>query len=258
MDHQKNTFSQSAFFPLLFLLLLWVVFFFDQKYQWHLNEYGLKPQQIQAWYGIFTMPLLHADIGHLASNSVPLLVLGICLFYFYPETALKIFFLSYIWVGLLLWLLVPNPQKNEVHIGASGLVYALAGFLIASGIIRKNKALFGISLLVVFLYGTIIWGVLPGALQKAIHYIEDGAQVSWQGHLFGLSTGVLLAFVYKKTGAQKPHYSWELPNDEELDESNPYWLEDESPESHNPEQKKEEENPTRIHYTYIPKEEKKE
>jgi membrane associated rhomboid family serine protease len=259
MDVKQNRLLQSSVFPLFFLLIIWAVFYFDVTYKLNLHQYGLLPLSAHGLIGILTMPLLHGDLGHIASNTMPLLILGICLFYFYKEIAYKVFFISYIACGVLVWLFAQRDNHNSVHIGASGLIYALAGFLFISGIIRKHKALFGISLLITFLYGTIIWGVLPSEYQKAIHYIEDGKNISWEGHLFGFLTGVCLAYVYRKIGIQQPVYSWEINNDEDIDEANPYWLEGTEEENkpkddtHQDAFKNTSDNPYTVNYTFIPK-----
>ena len=257
----QNTVLKSALFPLFFLLLMWMLFYFDVTYKLDLAQYGLAPQTVKGLRGILTMPLLHGDLGHIVSNSFPILILGTCLFYFYKEIALKVFFISYVACGTLVWLFAYSNHANDVHIGASGLVYALAGFLFISGIIRKNKALFGVALLITFLYGTIIWGVLPTDFQKAIHYIEDRTNISWQGHLFGFFSGVVLAYIYRKTGIQQPTYSWDINNDEDIDETNPYWLNESEPETLSSEEQPNQEevfkntsdNPFTVNYTFIPK-----
>ena len=259
MNQTPNRLLQSSLFPLFFLLIIWAIFYFDVTYKLSLYQYGLKPLSIDGLAGIFTMPLLHSDLGHIASNSFPLLVLGTCLFYFYKEIAYKVFFISYVACGMLVWLFARDNNHLSVHIGASGLIYALAGFLFISGIIRKNKSLFGVSLLITFLYGTIIWGVLPSEYQKAIHYIEDGKNISWEGHLFGFFTGVVLAYFYRKVGIQRPVYSWEINNDEDIDDANPYWLEGDKDEIKNIENSEQDvfkntsDNPYTVNYTFIPK-----
>ncbi|MEO8759839.1 MAG: rhomboid family intramembrane serine protease [Bacteroidia bacterium] len=257
----QNTVLKSALFPLFFLLLMWMVFYFDVAYKLDLAQYGLAPQTLKGLRGILTMPLLHGDFGHIVSNSFPILILGTCLFYFYRDIAFKVFFISYLACGTFVWLFAYSNHSHNIHIGASGLVYALAGFLFVSGIIRKNKALFGVALLITFLYGTIIWGVLPTDFQKAIHYIEDRINISWQGHLFGFLSGVTLAYIYRKVGIQEPTYSWDVNSDEDIDESNPYWLETENEveqptiESQNSEEvfKNTSDNPYTVNYTFIPK-----
>ncbi|MGZ3864383.1 MAG: rhomboid family intramembrane serine protease [Bacteroidia bacterium] len=260
MNEPKHTLLRSSLPILVFLLLIWMVFYVDIHFKLGLHQFGLRPHTFLGVLGILTMPLLHGDLGHIASNSIPLFVLGTFLFYYYKEIAWKVFFISYISSGILVWIFARNGNLN-VHIGASGLIYALAGFLFFSGILRKHVALFGVTLLITFLYGTIIWGIFPSEFQKAIHYNEDSANVSWEGHLFGFLSGVVLAYVYRRKGTQEPKYSWDYNNDTDVDESNPYWLvnEDQNPEQPAQEETKEDlvkntsDNPYTVNYTYIPK-----
>ncbi len=260
MGQSKHTMLKSSLPALVFLLLIWVIFYIDIHYKLSLNQFGLRPHTFFGLAGILTMPLLHGDLGHIASNSIPLLVLGTFLFYYYKEIAFKVFFISYISSGILVWLFARNGDLS-VHIGASGLIYALAGFLFFSGILRKNKALFGVTLLITFLYGTIIWGVFPSEFQKAIHYNENSNHISWEGHLFGFLSGIFLSYLYRNIGTQEPKYSWDYNNDADVDESNPYWLVDEN---ENPTEGKKEDllkntsdNPYTVNYTFVPKKEDK-
>lgn len=152
------------------------------------------------------MPLIHAkdEIEHIVNNSIPIVVLLGALIYYYREIALRVFFFSWIFTGLGVWLFASNTFSY--HIGMSGIIYALAGFLFTSGVIRKYLPLQGISLFVVFVYGSLIWGIFP---------IEP--KVSWEGHLFGLITGVLLAFIYRKRGPQRPKYFYEIEKEMGID-----------------------------------------
>ncbi len=241
---------------LVFLLLIWAIFYLNIHYKLGLTALGLRPHDSFGLIGIITMPLLHGDLGHIASNSIPLLILGTFLFYHYKEIAYKVFFISYFSAGILVWLFARHGDLS-VHIGASGLIYALAGFLFFSGFLRKNRSLFGVTLLITFLYGTIIWGVFPSEFQKAIHYNENSHNISWEGHLFGFLSGVALAYLYRKKGLQQPKYSWDFNNDEDVDDSDPYWLVD--GENQQEETKKDDilkntsDNPYTIQYTFIPK-----
>ncbi len=255
MTNPKHTFLQSALFPLLFVLVMWVVFYYDNHYLLNLNELGLRPRSAEGLLGILTLPLLHGDLSHIVSNTIPLLILGTCLFYYYPEISKKVFFLSYFAANTMVWLFA---RSETVHIGASGLVYSLAGFLFFSGILRKNKTLFGVSLLITFLYGTIVWGVLPSEFLEAIHYVRTKTNISWEGHLFGFVSGIALAFIYRSVGIQEPKYSWEENNDDDVDESNPYWMVDENAEATAEEPKEEllkntSDNPYTVSYTFVPK-----
>ena len=101
--------------------------------------------------------LIHKDFKHLINNSVPLLILGSSLCYFFKTNYKKIFPLLYLFSGLMLWCL----GRTNLHIGASGIVYALASFIFFSGLISKNKNLSALSLIVVFIYGGLFWGLFP-------------------------------------------------------------------------------------------------
>ena len=231
MDKSNTPFSKALLPSLLILLIIWIVFYLDDHFKLRLYSFGLQPRKLIGLAGIFSMPLIHGDIFHILSNTFPLLILLTLLNYNYSEITLKVQSGIYLISGCLIWCFADLDEKTSqtsYHIGASGIIYGLSGFLFFSGIIRKRKDLFAISLLVTFLYGTLIWGVFPENFQKAIHYISAKERISWEGHLFGFLSGSLLAFLFKTKGKQEPVYSWEKNNDEDIDESNPYWLVDEN------------------------------
>ena len=116
------------------------------------------------------------------SNSVPIIVLGTALYYCYPSLANRVMLVTYLASGLLTWC-IGNPDTT--HIGASDLVYGLNLFLIVSGFIRGNRLLIVISLIMVFLYGSFVWGMIPELARLQ--------NISWEGHLSGALVGVLLA-----------------------------------------------------------------
>jgi len=266
MENPKHTFLQCAVFPMLFALAMWAVFYFDNHYLLNLNNWGIGPRSLAGLSGIIASPLLHGNLSHIVSNTFPVLILGTLLFYYYPEISLKVFFISYLGGNTLTWLLA---RGGSVHIGASGIIYALAGFLFFSGILRRNKTLFGVSLLITFLYGTIVWGVLPVEFLQAIHYTSAPSNVSWEGHLFGFIMGVSLAFAYRKVGLQEPVYSWQKENDDDADVSDPYWMVDEENKTEEPRSrgtardgeftspedllKNTSDNPYTVNYTFVPK-----
>tara|TARA_B100000989_G_scaffold241003_1_gene187878 strand:- start:2755 stop:3108 length:354 start_codon:yes stop_codon:yes gene_type:complete len=107
-----------------------------------------------------------------------------------------LYFISGIW----LWCV----GRESFHIGASGLIYAMASFLFFSGILRKNTQLSAVALLVIFIYGGFFWGLFP-----------MNPKVSWEGHLTGFVAGVLVAFVFRKDGPERKKYEWEI--EEELE-----------------------------------------
>jgi membrane associated rhomboid family serine protease len=129
------------------------------------------------------------------------------LFFFYSDPALKVFSITWIFTGVLVWL----GGRPAWHIGASGLVYGLASFLFFSGIIRRYYRLVALSLLVVFLYGEMVWGIFPGIYQN----------VSWESHMLGSVSGIVLAVWFRKEGPQKPVIEW--PEEDEEDEKEGEW-----------------------------------
>lgn len=200
MNKEQKLIIKSFFPPILFVALIWLVKIIEITVPVNLDNYGVFPREISGLTGILFTPLIHADFEHLISNSIPLLILGAGLVYFYKEIALKVFLFIYFLSGFWLWLI----GRESYHIGASGVVYGLITFLFFSGIIRKHTGLMALSLVVVFLYGGLVWGIFP--LFK---------QMSWEGHLCGSIAGVLLAFVYRKEGPQKKVYEWELEDENE-------------------------------------------
>ena len=163
------------------------------------------------------MPFIHGDWQHLMTNSVSLLVLGTALYYCYPTLANRVMIITYLISGVLTWCI---GMTGSTHIGASALIYGLNLFLIFSGFIRRNRMLIVISLIMVFLYGSFIWGMIP-AFAKPQH-------ISWEGHLSGAIIGIALAFIYRKEGPQKEEHHWDEDDDDNDDEDQdggnpPYW-----------------------------------
>ena len=188
----------SLAFPFAFCLLLVLIAFIENEGGWDFSIYGILPRDIKGLRGIVFAPLIHGNFNHLFNNIIPLLILGWALFYFYSKLALRLFVWSYLLAGLYTWI----SARYSYHIGASGLVYALFGFLFISGFLRKINGLIALSFLTAFLYGSLIWGILPW----------DQA-ISWEGHFWGLFIGIILAFFYRKKGPQPKRYSWEFEED---------------------------------------------
>lgn len=200
-DYKK--FKYSLILPLFFILSLWLIKIVDASEHLNLYYFGNFPRDIKGLWGIFLSPLIHADFNHLISNSIPLLILGTGIIFFYRNLAYKVFALVWILSGICVWL----GARDSYHIGASGLVYGIAAFLFLSGIIRKDFRLAAISLLVVFLYGSLVWGVLP-----------IFPQISWEYHLFAGISGFIAAIIFRKQGPERIIWSWEV-EDEPEDES---------------------------------------
>jgi len=194
---QNSAFQFSigvVLYPLIVVLSLWLVFWFELRFGYNFTPFGVKPREISGLVGIIFSPFIHSTLSHLWHNSVPTLVLIAGLFYFYKPVAWQVLFWIVLGSGLGTWLI----GRDAYHIGASGVVYGLASFLFFKGIWSKHYRLTAFSLIVVFLYGSLIWGTMP---------IRDG--MSWEGHLSGFLTGLILAFVFKAKIAKPVKYVWE-------------------------------------------------
>lgn len=194
----------TAFYPLLFLISLWLIFFVKQNSDYNFSKFGILPREPEGVLGIITSVFIHGDLDHIISNSFPILILGMMLFFFYKKIAKPAFIWIWLISGVWLWIGGRNNQHHPVyHIGASTLIYGLATFLFFSGVFRKHLRLMVVSALVVFLYGSIMWGIFP---------LKE--EISWEGHLFGAIAGILVAYNYRKEGPQRRVYVWENDNDE--------------------------------------------
>jgi membrane associated rhomboid family serine protease len=194
----------ALFFPVLFIIALWLIRLTEQSLGVDWSSWGIYPGKISGLRGIITSPLIHADAKHLFSNSVPLLVLSWCLIYFYKDLGYVVFPILWILSGLFTWII----GRDSWHIGASGLIYSMAFFLFFSGIFRKSIPLTAVSLMVAFLYGSTVWNMFP------ISEIVDPS-VSWEGHLAGATGGLLCALIFRKQGPQNPEPEEEEEDDEE-------------------------------------------
>ncbi|MFW5793302.1 MAG: rhomboid family intramembrane serine protease [Bacteroidota bacterium] len=203
VEKGKLAFYKSLLYPLIFVFIVWTIKIVEIIFGISFSTLGVFPQTLEGLRGIIFSPLIHGDLSHLISNSIPILVLGSMLYYFYKQVAFKVFFLGWFMMGIWLWII----GRDSYHIGASGLIYCMASFLFVSGIIRKHKRLMAVSLIVIFLYGSIIWGIFPLA-----------EKMSWEGHLSGLAAGIVLAIFYRKQGPQRKLYTWEIEEEEEYGE----------------------------------------
>ena len=161
-------------------LTLWGLELIDSLFlRGYLNRFGIYPRQARGLKGIFLYPLLHGDLKHLATNTMPLMILGwIILLSGIPAFALVT---GVVWLvsGFGVWIF-GAPRSN--HIGASGIVFGYLGFLVARGYFDQSPGAIAIAIIVGLAYGSLIWGVLPFQRGK-----------SWEGHLFGLIGGGLAA-----------------------------------------------------------------
>ncbi|APG61148.1 rhomboid family intramembrane serine protease [Christiangramia salexigens] len=190
-------------YPILFVMLIWIVFWAEVRFNVSFNSFGVRPGEIKGLRGILFSPFIHSDIKHLFNNTIPLFVLSLALFYFYRPISWKILIIGLLATGLLTWV-IGRPSN---HIGASGIIYLLASFLFFKGIFSKFYRLVALSFGVVFLYGGLIWYVAP-----------VDPSISWEGHLSGLITGIVLSLIFRNNIAQPPKYAWQEPDYSEEDD----------------------------------------
>ena len=199
---EKQKFFRAVFFPAIIGVLIVLCFVLEKGMDWDFHKGGVFPRQVSSLWSVFTMPFVHSDWKHLLNNVFSFVVLGSTLYYFYSQIASKALFFCYVFSGILLWII----GRDNWHIGASGVIYSLAFFLFFSGVIRKHIPLIAISLIIVFLYGSMVWHLFPWHPNDAI---------SWEGHLSGGIIGAILSIIYRKQGPQPPLPSWELEEEEE-------------------------------------------
>ena len=185
---------------LSFLTVCWGLFLLEGEFDIHFKRWGNRPRTSEGLIGILTSPLLHSDLKHIWGNTVSFFSLTTFLVFFYRPIAFKVFGLIYILSGVLLW--IWGGPGN--HIGASGVIYGIAAFVFFGGLLRNDTKLLRVSLAVAFLYGSLIWWVLP---------IDP--HISWEGHLSGAVIGVALAWLMRTAGPQAPIYQWEIDELEE-------------------------------------------
>ena len=202
-NEELNKFLRSLVIPVTFIVLLWAIHFSQTIFNLPFSHYGILPRKLSGFIGILSAPLIHANFSHLVSNTPTLLILSVAVIYFYPTLSLKGLASIYLLTGILVWLFA----RQVYHIGASGIIYGLLGFLFFSGIFRKDNRSIALALLVTFVYGGLVWGILPGV-----------KGISWESHLFGGISGIIVAFIFRK---EDPYmkYDWEQEEEIEADKN---------------------------------------
>ena len=195
MENENHLSFKTSMFviPAIFVGVIWAVYWFEIQFGFNFNKYGVFPRTVKGLRGVFLTHFIHCDTKHLFNNSIPLMVLLSAVLYFYREIAFKVIVYGALLTGFFTWIIA----RDSYHIGASGIVYLLFSFVFFSGILRKHYRLIALSLIVIFLYGSMIWYVLP---------IKDG--ISWEGHLSGFIVGLLFAFIYKNKGIVNQKYEF--------------------------------------------------
>ncbi|NNE03664.1 MAG: rhomboid family intramembrane serine protease [Eudoraea sp.] len=190
--------------PMVAVLMIWTVFWVEIEFNINLNDFGIYPRTITGMRGILFGPFLHGSAEHLYNNTIPLAILTASLVYFYRNIALRVLVLGLLLTGLVTWVI----GRPAYHIGASGIIYLLASFIFFKGIFTKHYRLVAVSLIVAFIYGSMLWYIFP---------IKDG--ISWEGHLGGFIIGLFMAIFFKAKVPVVKKFAWEKEDyNEEEDE----------------------------------------
>ncbi|QIQ03312.1 rhomboid family intramembrane serine protease [Streptomyces liangshanensis] len=163
--------------------LLWLLEVVDTATGGALDTYGLSPRSFGELRDVIPMAFLHHGFEHLASNTVPLLVLGFLAALGGIRRFAAVVLTIMVVGGLGVWLTAADHSNT---VGASGVVFGLLGYLLVRGFVNRSAVDLVVGLVVLAVYGSVLWGVLP-----------TDPSISWQGHLFGLVGGVLAAFLYR-------------------------------------------------------------
>tara|TARA_Y100000994_G_scaffold227481_1_gene211105 strand:- start:7878 stop:8537 length:660 start_codon:yes stop_codon:yes gene_type:complete len=213
MDNQdienKKISIDIFFFPALLIIIITSVKIIELKYEVFFGDFGVYPKNISGLKGIILSPFIHGSVKHLFNNSIPLFFLLSAMIHFYDKMAYIIYVLIHIISGLILWFI----GREVFHIGASGIVYGLASFMFFSGILRRNTQLLAFSLLITFLYGSMVWGIFPETVKKGI---------SWEAHLSGSIVGFFLSIIFLKKGPQRKKYDWDDDDNDDNDDNDEY------------------------------------
>jgi membrane associated rhomboid family serine protease len=181
---------------LAFVAILWLVFLANWVLDIDPDVSGIRPRLVEGLPGIVFAPLVHAGFEHLVANTPPIAVLVTTLVFLYPSATPRVLPAVWILPGIFVWLF----GRESVHFGASGLVYGLASYVFVAGVLRRDRRAIAASLAVWFLYGSLVWGVLP---------VPTGG-VSWETHLCAAVVGVVWAVALRRRDVPPPkRYGWE-------------------------------------------------
>jgi len=185
-----QTVSDAAKILLALVALMWAVEVVDVIADHQLDQYGIEAREPQGLDGIVTAPFLHVGFGHLISNTIPFVIMGLLIAVEGARRLVAVFAIVALVSGLGTWIVAP---EGSIHVGASGVVFGFATYLIARGWFNKRTSQIAIGLVILVIWG----GVLVGGLQP-----REG--ISWQGHLFGAIGGLVAARVLARGDRERP------------------------------------------------------
>ncbi len=174
--------KKNLYWILGFVVLIWVIELINFSIGHRLSDWGILPRTVKGLKGIPLSPFLHASLIHIMMNSIPLGVLGGFVILHGRQTFIEISIIIILVSGTALWLF----GRSSYHVGASGLIFGYFGYLVLRAWYDRSLKSFIIAFVTVFLYGGIMWGLLP-----------TFSRISWEGHLFGLLAGILAARLEK-------------------------------------------------------------
>lgn len=191
MSEQKPTrsFFRAAKWPLYLLLLMWTLETLKHIAGIQLVDYGILPRHVSGLKGILTSPVIHGSYGHLLNNSFPFLVSATLIVYFYQRASIAVITMIWILTGFAVWVFA----KPAYHIGASGVVYGMVSFIFWAGVFNRDRQSIVLSLVILFLYSGMFYGVLPN---------QPG--VSWESHLLGGIIGIVTAYTFRIPPEEDP------------------------------------------------------
>lgn len=200
----QQNFRLALKIALTLTAVLWLILFLDYFFALELIRFGLRPGHFKGLIGLLTAPLLHSGVEHMFSNTLPLIISMTAILYLYPRSSVRVIPIIWIGSGMLAWMI----GRPSLHFGASGFVYGLLAFVFISGVLRFDMRSVAVSIMVWFLYGSMIWGVLP-----------IRPNMSWELHLSGAILGVALAIIFRHWDITPiKRYEWED------DDSVPDWF----------------------------------
>jgi len=178
-DRATGTLRAKFIFLSLPLLIMWVVECLNFVAGGALDQFGIVPRSPDGLTGIIFAPFLHASFTHLIANTLPYLTLGWIIVLRRTSDFVWASLIAALAAGIGTWLVAP---ADTVHVGASGVIFGYLGFLLSRGYFERSLPSILLSIAIGVIYGSLIWGVLPG---------QSG--ISWQGHLFGFIGGIAAA-----------------------------------------------------------------
>ena len=174
--------KKNLYWILGFVVLIWTIELVNFSIGHRLSDWGILPRTLKGLRGIPLSPFLHASLIHLMMNTIPLAVLGGFVILHGRQIFFEISIIIILVSGTALWLF----GRSSYHVGASGLIFGYFGYLVLRAWYDRSLKSFIIAFVTVFLYGGIIWGLMP-----------TFSRISWEGHLFGLLAGILAARLEK-------------------------------------------------------------